>query len=175
MPKECYHTTKGHSDYTVPPTLHCLKCNDHLPPPDPRFGTQDFWLKQHEKTLAYAKALQHWAEVAKTPWLGELCKLAECVKELRQCMELLTTFTDEDILANDPPLSWKKITSLRYSKEEEEEIPEPARAQSQSRSWRAHSWGSFLTSHFLGCSKPLVIPSTMIPQYGLLPARVLMH
>ena len=31
----------------------------------------------------------------------------------------------------------------------------------QSRNWRAHSQGSFLTTPFLGCSSPLIIPSTM--------------
>ena len=84
---------------------HCLNHDDLLPPPDPRLGAQDFQLKQPEKTLAYAKALQHWAEVAKPLWLGKLHKLAECVKELRQYMEPLTRFKDEDVFTKDPPIT----------------------------------------------------------------------
>ena len=83
MPKECYCATKGCNDYMAPPNPHCIKCDNHLPPPDPRLGAQDFHLKQPEKTLAYTKAQQHLAKVANTPWPGELCKLAECVEELR--------------------------------------------------------------------------------------------
>ena len=36
-------------------------------------------------------------------------------------MEPLTTFTDEEVLANDPPSCWVKITSSRCSKVAEEE------------------------------------------------------
>ena len=71
MPRECYYATDGKKDYTVPPALHCMGCDNYLPPLDMRFGAQGYWLKQPERTLAYAKALQHWAEVAKLPQLGK--------------------------------------------------------------------------------------------------------
>ena len=66
MPKECYHATKSHNDYMVLPNPHCLKHDDYLPPLDTRFGAQDYQLKQPEKTLAYAKALQSWAKKSPT-------------------------------------------------------------------------------------------------------------
>ena len=95
----------------VPPTLHYLKHDDHLPALDIRFGSQYYHLKQPKKTLAYAKALQHWAEVAKSTLLDEPCQLTECVKELRKCMGLLTTYMDEEALANNPLSPWVMVTS----------------------------------------------------------------
>ena len=159
MPKACYYTTEGCNDYTVPPTLHCIKCDNHLPPPDPRFSTQDFHLKQPEKALAYAKALQHWAEVAKPPQLGEPCQLAECVKELRRCMRPLTTFTEKQVLSEDPPWLWVLITPSWCPATVKEEAPEPRRERS-SKCWRASPQGSFLTPPSLGCCRHLIVPAT---------------
>ena len=36
-------------------------------------------------------------------------------------MKPMTTYTDEDVLNNDPPSPWKKITPSRGAIEEEEE------------------------------------------------------
>ena len=82
--------------------------------------SQDYRLRQPQKTLAYAKALQFWAKKVQLPWAEKPCQLAACIRELREPMEPLATFTDEDILANDPPSPWKKITSLQCSKVAEE-------------------------------------------------------
>ena len=67
-----------------------------------------------------------------------------------------STSTDEDILANGPSSPWKKITSLICSRVVEEEAQETMRDQiSESLS------PGFLFDHpFLGCAKPLIIPST---------------
>ena len=61
---------------------------------DLRFGLQDYHLKQPQKTLAYAKALQHWANLTKPTLPGKSHQLAECIKELGEWMEPFTTFTD---------------------------------------------------------------------------------
>ena len=74
---------------------------------------QDYRLKQPRKTLAFAKALQFWVEEAQPTWVNKPCQLAACVRELREAMEPLTTFMDEDILVNDPPSPWKKIMHLQ--------------------------------------------------------------
>ena len=42
-----------------------------------QFGSQDFQLTQPQKTLAYAKAIQHWVEKAQALTPGEPCQLAE--------------------------------------------------------------------------------------------------
>ena len=53
---------------------------------------QDFWL-----TLAYAQALQYWAEKANPLVSGEPCLLAMCIHELRWHMKRYTTFSDHDV------------------------------------------------------------------------------
>ena len=59
-------------------------------------------------------------------------------------MELLTSFTDEEVLTNDMPLHWMMITPSRPSESVE---PEAMQEQSHSRSQRAYPWGSFLVTH----------------------------
>ena len=76
---------------------HCLDHDTYLPMPDLRFGSQDYCLEQPQKTLAYAKALQHWADLAKPTLPGESHQLAECIKELKEWMEPFTTFTDAKV------------------------------------------------------------------------------
>ena len=58
---------------------------------------EDYWLKPWQRTLAYAQALQYWAEKANLPMPNEPLHLAMCVHELRQCMKRYTTFSDWDI------------------------------------------------------------------------------
>ena len=102
-------------------TPHCTEWDAFLPQSEGNFTSQDYRLRQPRKTLAYAKALQFWAEKAQPPLAGKPHQLVTWIRELRESMKLLATFTDEDILANYPPLPWKTITSLRCFKEEEEE------------------------------------------------------
>ena len=71
----------------VPPAQPCLDHDAYLLMEDPRFGSQDYHLKQPQKTLVYARALQHWADLARPTYLGESCQLAECIKELREWMD----------------------------------------------------------------------------------------
>ena len=55
---------------------------------------------QLQKTLAYVKALQYWAEKAQLPCPGEPHQLAESAQELHQAMEPLATFTDTEVLGD---------------------------------------------------------------------------
>ena len=127
MSKECYGATNGKNDYMAPPNLHCMGHDHYLPPLDTRFSTQDYQLKQPERTLAYAKALQHWAKVVKPLQPGEPHQLAECVKELRRCMRPLTTFIEEQGLSKDPPSPWVMVTPSQCSGMAKEEAPESMR------------------------------------------------
>ena len=106
MPQACYTATKEFNNYMVPPTPHCLDCDAYLPMQDLRFGLQDYHLKQPQKTLAYAKALQNWADLAKPTLLGESCQLVECIKELRELMEPFTTFTDAKVFYPVESSNW---------------------------------------------------------------------
>ena len=87
---------------------------------------------QPQKTLAYAKALQNWAEKAQPPTPGKPHQLVESVLELQHTMEPLTTFTNEEVLEDVLPSNWVKITSSRMAE------PTP-RECSHSRTHRAHA------------------------------------
>ena len=115
MPKVRCHAKKMENNYLVLPAPHCLKRDAFLPFNTMKFGSQDYHMKQPQKTLAYTKALQHWAEKAQPPMPGESCQFVECLWELREMMEPLTMFTDAEVSSNDVPLHWVKITSSRTS------------------------------------------------------------
>ena len=71
--------------------------------------------------LAYAKALQFWAEKAQLPQASQSCQVAACVKELRGLMEPLMLFTNEEVLAKELSLHWVKVTSSQPSEPAEPE------------------------------------------------------
>ena len=116
MPKVRCHAEKMENDYLAPPGPHNIKRDAFLPFSTVKCGSLDYHVKQPHKTLAYSKALQFWAEKAQPPMPDQPCQLAECVWELKEAMGPLTTFTDEEVLSNDAPLHWVKITSSRIFK-----------------------------------------------------------
>ena len=81
-------------DYTAPPAPKCIQRKMFLPDPTPHLPCQDYHLKQPQRTLAYAQALQYWAKKANPPSPNEQCHLAMCVHKLRWAMKLSTTFSD---------------------------------------------------------------------------------
>ena len=66
--------------FTMPPALKCIQRCKFLPDGLP---CQDVRMKPHQMTLAYARALQYWAEKVNLPVSGEPHPLARCVRELR--------------------------------------------------------------------------------------------
>ena len=68
-----------------------------------RLPCEDYCQEQPQKTLAYAQALQYWAERANLPGPSEMHHLARCVQELRQAMKPFTTFSDSVILEKAMP------------------------------------------------------------------------
>ena len=96
-----YWARGGKNDYSTLPVLKCIGKDQFLPPLNPRMGSQDYCLGQPRKTLAYAKALQYWAEKAKTLLPGKAHQLTESILELRQAMEPHTTFQDSGFLGDD--------------------------------------------------------------------------
>ena len=93
MPRVRYLTLKMENDYSVPPAPHCLERDAFLPLSAGNFSSQDYRMKQTQKTLAYAKALQFWVEKAQPPQPSQPHQLAVCMHELRESMEPLTSFT----------------------------------------------------------------------------------
>ena len=105
-----------------------------------QFDSQDFQLTQPQKTLAYAKALQHWVEKAQPPIPGEPCQLMEGVLEFWCTMEPLTAFTDGEVLEDVLSSNWVKITSSRSAE------PTQRECSWTSTCW-AHARGSFSAAY----------------------------
>ena len=59
VPKAKCHASKVENDYSVLPAPQSLDRDQFLPIQDMRFSSQDYQMMQPQKTLAYAKALQH--------------------------------------------------------------------------------------------------------------------
>ena len=70
------------NDYLAPPTPQSLDCDWFLPVSNMRFGRQDYCMRQPQETLAYAKALQYWAEKAQSLLPGEPHQMVESMLEL---------------------------------------------------------------------------------------------
>ena len=139
LPKMQCCASKVDNYHSALPAHHSLDRDQFLPLPDMQFGSQDFWLTHAQKTLAYAKALQYWAEKAQPLIPSEPHHLAESVLELQQTMEPLTIFTDEEVLEDILLSNWVKITYR---------LAEPTQQEhSCSKTCQAHSSGSFSAAH----------------------------
>ena len=95
------------NDYTLPPAPHCIEWDAFVPPTESNFTSWDYRLWQ-SKTLPLTKALQLRAEKAQPTETDTPHQLVVCIRELREAMEPLTSFTNEGVLVNDPPSSWKR-------------------------------------------------------------------
>ena len=58
------------NDYLAPPAPKCICQKEFLPPLNLMFPCQDIREGQSQKTLAYAQALQYWAENSNLPMSG---------------------------------------------------------------------------------------------------------
>ena len=85
--------------HQAPPAPLCLQWNSFLPLPNSKFTCQDIRELQQEKMVAYAKALQFWAEKANLPAQGQPHLLAGSIVELGEEMKHYVSFTDEDIFS----------------------------------------------------------------------------
>ena len=147
VPKARCYASKVDNDYSAPPAHHSLDRDPFLPLLDMWFGSQDFWLTQPQKTLAYVKAIQYWAEKAQPPIPGEPHQLAESMLELWWTMELLTMFTDKEVLSDILPSNWVNITPSTSAK--------PTQEHSCSSTHQAHVKESFLVAYGEGWWQPL--------------------
>ena len=91
---------KRENDYTPLPAPHCKEWNAFLPQTKGNFMSQDYRLRLSKKTMTLAKALQFWVKKAQPSQTDKPCQLAACIRELREAMEPLTSFTNEDVLVN---------------------------------------------------------------------------
>ena len=83
--------------HQAPLALLCICQKDFLPQHDPKFACWDIRESQLEKTLAYAQALQFWAQKANLPTLGQPHPLVGSVLELSEAMKGYISFPDDAI------------------------------------------------------------------------------
>ena len=81
----------------APPALPCLWRQKFMPPADSIFACKDIREIPREKVVAYARALQHWAEQNNPPAGGEPHLLAKIILELREEVKWYLSFTDEEV------------------------------------------------------------------------------
>ena len=97
----------------APPALPCLCRQRFIPPAESIYACRDIREIPREKVVAYARALQHWAEENNPPAGGGPRLLAESVLELREEVKWYLSFTDEEVF-------W----GVALPEKEEEDSPE---------------------------------------------------
>ena len=86
--------------HQVPPALPCICQKNFLPQPDPKFACWDIRELQLEKMVAYAQALQFWAEKSNLPTQGQPHLLAGSILELREAMECYISFPNDAVFGD---------------------------------------------------------------------------
>ena len=81
----------------MPPAPKSIQRKMFLLVPNPHLPHQDYCLKEQQRTLAYAQALQYWAEKANPGGPNEPHHLVMCVHELRQILKPYMTFSDHNV------------------------------------------------------------------------------
>ena len=131
-------------DNSAPLAHWSLEKYKFMLPPDLWFSSRDYQLAQPQQTLAYVKVLQYWAEKAQLPIPSELCHLVESVFELRWAMELMVSFTDEEVLVAAEPSNWVAVTMPRPT---EPTLADPHHSHSHSHNTLGHPRRCLMAAH----------------------------
>ena len=91
----------------APPTPPCLCWQKFMPPAQSIYACRVIREIPWEKAVAYARALQHWAEKIDLPAGGRPCQLAKSVKELREEVKCYLSFSDEEVFKPGSGPSWE--------------------------------------------------------------------
>ena len=83
--------------YHAPPAPPCLNRWRFMPPPQSIYASQDIREIPQEKAVAYARALQYYAERSDPQKRHQPCLLAESVVELREEIGFYLAFQDEEV------------------------------------------------------------------------------
>ena len=97
LPRQMHKLEPKVAPFQAPPVLPCLHHQRFMPPVVPIYASQDIREIPREKAIAYARALQHFAEQNNPPKRNEQCLLAESIMELRREIEFYLSFTDEEV------------------------------------------------------------------------------
>ena len=152
----CFPASKGLNHDTPPPAPCCIDWDAYLLWMNMKFSSVDYRICQPQKTLAFARSLQHWAELANPPATAQPRQLAVCMIEWRDSMAPFTTFTDAEVFGEAECPCWVQVTP---SKALEPEEPKAMWERSHGQNRRTHPWGSFSLVSNRGCTKGPVIPS----------------
>ena len=104
------------NNHQAPPAPPCLCQKNFLLPPDSIITCQDIQEIQLERMMAYAWALQFWAEKVNPPTRGKPCLLAGSMIKLQEEMECYLSFSNEDVFKGvavpeeTPTISPKEVT-----------------------------------------------------------------
>ena len=83
--------------YHAPPAPSCLNQQRFMPPPQSIYASQDIREIPREKAVAYARALQYYAEQSDPQKRCQPCLLAESVVEVREEIGFYLAFQDEEV------------------------------------------------------------------------------
>ena len=164
LPKVSSHAQGVANDYLAPPAPQSLDHDWFLPISNISFGRQDYHMKQPQKTLVYAKALQYWVEKAQPPLPDEPHQIVESVLALQRSVEPLTMFTNDEVLEDTLPSHWVKIM-LSWTLEPTD--PPASQEWSCSGSHRAWTRGVFTVMCSIGWSKPTATGWVASPSVSL--------
>ena len=93
LPQQMWELDSREATLQAPPALPCLCRKKFMPPANSIFACRDIQEIPREKVVAYARALQYWAEQNNLPARGEPCLLARSVLELREEVRWYLSFT----------------------------------------------------------------------------------
>ena len=102
LPQQLQELDVEKATLQAPPALPCLHQQTFMLPPDSIFASQDIREVPREKVVAYARALQYWAEQNDLPTGGGPCLSVKGVLELREEVKWYLTFTDEEVFWGYP-------------------------------------------------------------------------
>ena len=103
LPKRASELHKMENYHQAPPALLCLLWRNFLPLPNSIFACWNIQEMQCEKMVAYAQALQYWAEKVDPPAEGRPCLLVKSVKELWEEMRCFLSFSDGEVFKGMVP------------------------------------------------------------------------
>ena len=123
----------------APPVPPCLCRQRFMPLAESIYACRDIREIPQEKVVAYARALQHWAEENNLPTGGEPQLLAGSVMGLREEVKWYLSFTNEEVFWG---VALPKEEEYESSKTLPTDIPETPMCQSQPPRGGAQSfWG----------------------------------
>ena len=97
LPRQLWELGSREATLQAPPAPPCLHRKRFMPPANSIFACRDIQEIPREKVVAYARALQHWAEQNNLPAGGEQCLLARSVLELREEVKWYLSFPNEEV------------------------------------------------------------------------------